>query len=900
MDCVNGFLFNKKYVKSETNIGTLAMRMYDLIDRMPGRRHQEAEIGEMVLLPAGLTLFHGTLSDFTLDEMYPWSFFSTNVNPPLGLIGEKSGSTAIECARVIEYVLTRDVEVEITWKDMQRKWLSTVKGEGVIHPFKKQGAVKMPGEEEIRFRDPANVGLMVVRTYEFGSEWVRQMSRHITYGKLKMEEPKHFKYNRKYVPESFLEFLEEQNVDLEFLEVEDRVFSYYMLRQCNGNLDMMMALYGMIRFGVVENNLDTRLHEMTYHCALLFDKRPPNDFVSPAEDMPIYPYTTGEELGVRRINPNRRRRLLGLASWSSFRHIDLVLYGVGTLRWKVVDEQYRLAYLNNVLQNIIRTYLEYENGAITNIIAPSYFWRPTYSFSKRIRYDKAGWKVTPTEPPTFDLKSNLFEDALSSASTRQITNQVIQLYYGLIRGVPEGTGYPLIKHWLKALRRFVKDMISQIVQFPMEDRHYLALFREIYLFVDELNDYAGDISFIDEYHLAAQQLFSPSKYSTRMHVAAKEILPLDKKSDAAAEFLSSIFSVRFSILGEDILDIDLNIADKYKNSVEFQELITYLIGFASTKHHLHSEIVSIGYEHISDKNVLRRVLGKTIISSYTTNEKVRELLLKCRSFGLEDPKFADKTKYLEKQLADPVVLEALIEQFKQAKTTWPMTPLMNSHMQGLFDQMNPESIAEHETLPQLMKMWLTKTDADPYVSFIDSFRPSLETWIVNHQDLSDLDLSEAEEARVFATIDKIEDLFIMIFRYRPRLVIPLNAREEGFPYVHFQCLALDERRKDMRHNYEPGFLTKQRAMDDYQLNVEDLRDVPKTDDGMYDVEKVEIAATWKHGHANLLALRRGDPLTKRRRQPPGIGDDVDAAKCSVCEEDVPKGEMALHRLKKHQ
>jgi hypothetical protein len=69
--------------------------------------------GDIVTIPKGTTLFHGTVYDFPPESMKPWSWFSTNVNPPIGLIGEKV--TASECtgdtAKVFEYETKMDINL---------------------------------------------------------------------------------------------------------------------------------------------------------------------------------------------------------------------------------------------------------------------------------------------------------------------------------------------------------------------------------------------------------------------------------------------------------------------------------------------------------------------------------------------------------------------------------------------------------------------------------------------------------------------------------------------------------------------------------------------------------------------------------------------------------------------
>jgi hypothetical protein len=70
-----------------------ARAINDMISAMrhllgPEQTYKIRNEGEMIVIPEGLTLFHGTLARFDYRTLKVWSWFATHMNSPVSMIGE--------------------------------------------------------------------------------------------------------------------------------------------------------------------------------------------------------------------------------------------------------------------------------------------------------------------------------------------------------------------------------------------------------------------------------------------------------------------------------------------------------------------------------------------------------------------------------------------------------------------------------------------------------------------------------------------------------------------------------------------------------------------------------------------------------------------------------------------
>lgn len=295
--------------QQDDHVGDLMTRMRSLYVDMPTVVRGETP----VLLPKKLTLFHGTVVDFRPEDFEVWQFFSTNVNPPIGLIGEKSsgrrerfGSPRMyefETKSEMWFLTSRGKPLNTPAQnddEIVHASLSTGKDiAGIINPFDDPRS-RMSGEEELRVRGHPLESLTLVRTLNFPDWWVMRMTAYIERGKLEAALS-----STAFPKPALTEAVSRAAASASALGImlsartrEDRVLSYSLLRQFSGSEGAMCAVYGLVRHGCEPGN----------HAILAYDDGPPG--YDPIEGCVI--------LDALSEPPSEivRKRALAIAMWS--------------------------------------------------------------------------------------------------------------------------------------------------------------------------------------------------------------------------------------------------------------------------------------------------------------------------------------------------------------------------------------------------------------------------------------------------------------------------------------------------------------------------------------------------------------------------------------------------------
>jgi len=867
---VGNLLFNRKYVNPEADLGTLAWRMYDLIDRMPNRKHEESQRGDMVLLPAGLTLFHGTLADFTLDDMNEWSFFSTNINPPIGLIGEKAASGEyVQRPRVVEYVLTKDVEVEMTWADLQST--AQIRGEGVIHPFKRGWIGAKPGEEEIRFRSPSKVGLLVLRNYEFDSGWVYEMSSLIEEGKLEREEPTIMHYDDSYVHVNCLKKFSESNSELVFLEVEDRVFSYYMMRQCNGNSRAMIALYGMVRFGITPNEPIDRATTATVHSALVFDRKPPENWLSPSNDVRTYPH---RELGESRLmNHHRDSRLLGIACWKSYAGRALYLFGLSSLT-DTDETSERMNLVEQGLADVFRCYMDYEKWAHGELHVSNMTWNTEWetSFSGALRYSFRIDEGELDEPTILAAESNIPD--------------------GLFK--PEDNE----EEKIKKLRDFVSAYVNEYKEYEFISPHRSLLVRPIELhakaligaFFNNVGQYAIELLYLSKNMFALLEgLFLQESFISIVIKMCKNKQVMENKDYAYFRKLINQLFVGLSeresevelkkmkwkfaahFLGVPAFPDDEKLKTIYRlpvvddpEKIDFvcqllREALPYVIMNANVFITLHRKLYV--------PSLIKSVLNHVVLAgpSPSADKDILKVIEIATEHSAPVPRFIDPKFFATRSFIDETVRSAAIRQLNKENASSVESALKSyfseiesERLRIMSKKLRPAMLIPFE-FPKTIATFLRLSNLNPYKTINDDRNPvRYILWLWNQSQTMERDKQLLYEA------------IVQVFRYRWSMDFPKEFRVDGFPFIKARIKALKLRRQfDLQYRYNVQLIVEGNAIQDYDLLREDLADIPfseKDSKRMYDSEFIQIAARWKHGSANVLEIirKRRAALSRRR------------------------------------
>jgi hypothetical protein len=221
------------------------------------------QTGDTITIPKGTTLFHGTVHNFPIESIKPWSWFSTNINPPMSLIMEKTKDagkynrgyrmdprviefetkTAIELIVVLDIISGDGSEVlEMAIRSSDKDSKTAVKRSsvvGMIHPFYRTPDTQ---EEELRLEAPMHC-LKVIDVYRFDKQWVYFINPLVDYGYLDARE---VHMNKSVVDEINTSLPQELGVRV--LSKENRIFSYSLLRSFNRNADpwAMSAILSLV------------------------------------------------------------------------------------------------------------------------------------------------------------------------------------------------------------------------------------------------------------------------------------------------------------------------------------------------------------------------------------------------------------------------------------------------------------------------------------------------------------------------------------------------------------------------------------------------------------------------------------------------------------------------------
>ena len=320
-------------------IGELVSRMSKL--KMDGTNY--------VMLHSGLTLFHGTNYDFDFRFLSPGSYYSTNVNPPVGLIGEKVNEIGYDRMnpRVYEMELVRNVRVKniiTTANDPLAAYTSA----SMIQQ-NMEGVINIIGEEEIRLPEEPSAYFKLVNTYYFPKERLRYFGDMITTGSLVGDSKNLGDYDSRYMPQQN----NTQGLAVRFVDRESRLFSYHALRKFQGASESARAaVYMMIRKG--------REHGIKTNTMIIYRKNTPSDLKS---QNPLYfeqdelDYADIEPVGIVSIYDELSKRIIIPGLGTVAKNENLLNAEEASLFWKLAGDMI-IGYIEYHQIKVLRMFSE--------------------------------------------------------------------------------------------------------------------------------------------------------------------------------------------------------------------------------------------------------------------------------------------------------------------------------------------------------------------------------------------------------------------------------------------------------------------------------------------------------------------------------------------------------------
>lgn len=217
----------------------------------PGEAFKTKNNGDAVLIPAGLTIFHGTLGRYDWRTLNPWSWFATHMNSPVSMIGEhwKQGRETIADfdPRIYEFVTTRPLKLQLAnakgWTFALRAKAPIVDDEldkddilasgfdGIISPyFEEEMRIGLRGDKFLKpVREHAIDGGMI----EFnGKKLGKKTNLQGQTGIVGVGEFERREFDEAYLQTDDLQdIVATAGLRLENITKDERLFAYSLLRQ---------------------------------------------------------------------------------------------------------------------------------------------------------------------------------------------------------------------------------------------------------------------------------------------------------------------------------------------------------------------------------------------------------------------------------------------------------------------------------------------------------------------------------------------------------------------------------------------------------------------------------------------------------------------------------------------